>query len=53
MLADVRGEVCCGIGVYRGFGSGSYRVGDDRLIGRSYVMLRPGQAGSPMTVYSG
>jgi hypothetical protein len=50
VFADVLDERCCGVGVRRGFWSGSHRVGDDRPMGRSYVMSRPGQAGRPMTV---
>jgi len=53
MLGDMRSELSCSVGIRGGFRSGSHRVGDGRLMGRSYVMSRPGQAGSPMTIYSG
>jgi hypothetical protein len=33
MLADVRDQVCRGVGVRRRFGAGSHRVGDGRLMG--------------------
>jgi len=53
VLADMRGQLCCSVGVRGRFRAGSHRVGDDRLMGRSYVMSRAGQAGRAMTVYSG